>query len=100
MKFTTAYKTMEQVTGAAYSTMLSHFEDAKRHLGKMVLDSIEEDNWVLERNDAPELFELIDLYQLDDAYILNAMHFDAELDSVRDRIGTRYENQRYVVTLK
>ena len=99
MKFTTAYKTMEQVTGEAYSTMLSHFEDAKRHLGKMVLDSIEEHNWVLERNDAPELFELIDLYQLDDAYILASMNYEARLHSERDRTGTHYESQRYEVTL-
>lgn len=91
--------TIERITGEAYNLLMARFEDAKRHLGEMVLAEIRNHNWVLQRNDAPDLFELIDLYQLDDAYILAALNSDAKLHSERDRVGTKYENQRYEVTL-
>ena len=91
--------TMARITGEAYSTMLGYYEDAKRHLGEMVLDAIRENDWHLKREDAPELFELIDLWQLDDAYILNAAALSATLHSHRHRNGTKYTSMSYDMVL-
>ena len=100
MTYTPTSKTMERITGEAYSTMLEYYEDAKKHLGEMVLESIKNNNWNLRREDDPELFELIDLWQLDDAYILNAAtNLSATLHSHRHRNGTKYTSMSYEMTI-
>ena len=100
MKFNATTKTMEQITGEAYATMMSHYETAKQRLGQMVHEAIKSNGNKLEREDAPELFDLIDLYQLDDAYILNDMHYKACLHGNKDRMGTRYIQRSYTIELR
>ena len=98
MKYNSTFKSAETLAAESYATMMNHYESMKRHIGEMVLEAIKSNNWALERDDAPELFDLIDTWQLDDAYILNAMNFRATLHSHRNRTGTRYENLSYEIT--
>lgn len=87
--------------GETYNSVIEQFEAAKLQLGKRILNAIEANNGYIAREYNQELFELIDVWQLDDAYILVAMEqagYNATLHSHRNRTGTRYENLSYEIT--
>ena len=81
----------------SYEETMNRFERYKIRLGEIVLSAIETNGGHLNREDDPVVFEMIDRYQLDDAYILNAMRYSAKLHSRRNRTGTRYESISYEI---
>ena len=84
----------------SYTEEMDRFERYKIRLGEIVLSAIVTNGCHLNREDDPVLFEIIDKYQLDDAYILNAAtNLSATLHSHRHRNGTKYTSMSYEMTI-